>query len=436
MKKKLYIECNSGISGDMTVAALLDLGVNQEKLLSILKSLPIEGYKIEIKRVKKAGIECNDFNVILDKEIDNHDHDMKYLHERGHEHNHIEQPDEIHGDFTEKRHDPEIHHHHTHDHRNLSDIKRIINLSNLNENARKIANNIFQILAEAEAKAHGVSLEEVHFHEVGAIDSIIDIISVAVCIEELKISDVIFSELNEGKGSIRCQHGILPIPVPAVANIVNTYNIPMHFMDMEGEFVTPTGAAIVAALSSSKRLPEAFTIKKIGMGAGKRNYERPSILRAMIIETEDREHDDIYKLETNIDDCSGEVLGYVMDCLLKNGAKDVCYFPIFMKKNRPAWQLNVLCREEDVSKLEHIIFSETTTIGIRHQKLERTTLIREKVEIKTKYGIVLAKKCKMDEQDKIYPEYDSVVEVCKNEKLPYLDVYNEAIREYEQEKNN
>ena len=228
----------------------------------------------------------------------------------------------------------------------LAELQRtlILQAADMTENARAIAVKIFSVLAKAEAKAHGVMVDQVHFHEVGAVDSIADIVAVAVCLDDLQVSDVIIPVLCEGQGTVRCQHGILPIPVPAVANMAAQNHLPIKITKVQGELVTPTGAAIAAAVATSWELPEKFTVERIGIGAGKRQYECPGILRAMFIRTDAANRDTILKLETNIDDCSGEVLGYLMERLLKAGAKDVHYQPVFMKKNRPAWLLTVLCR--------------------------------------------------------------------------------------------
>ena len=265
MENILYLECYSGISGDMFVGALLDLGVDKEYLLSNLKTLPIDGYKIEISDVKKMTINACDFNVILEK--DNHDHDMEYLY----------------GAYHEKHHAHHENHSH-HEHRGLLEIEEVINKSKITDNAKKIALNIFNIIAKAEAKAHGVAVSEVHFHEVGAIDSIVDIVAAAICIDKLHINKVICPNLYEGRGFVRCQHGKMPIPVPAVVNIAIEHKLKLHYMDIEGELITPTGAAIVAGLNSKMDLPQSFNIKKIGIGAGKREYSIPNIIRAMLIE--------------------------------------------------------------------------------------------------------------------------------------------------------
>ena len=440
MKNKLYLECTSGISGDMAVAALLDLGASREKLKRVLKGLPVKGFDIKISRVVKSGIDACDFDVVLDKEHENHDHDMGYLH--GHEHggySHNEaRHGHEHGEHSHEHAESHSHHgHHHHEHRGLNEIMMIIDHADMTDRARFYAKKIFTILAAAEAKAHNVPADQVHFHEVGAVDSIVDILSVAVCMDDLDVEEVIIPRLCEGSGTIRCQHGILPVPVPAVSNIVSAHHLKLHITPVQGELVTPTGAAIVAAFLTSEKLPEDFTVEKIGIGAGKRQYECPGILRAMLIReaeknTEiqkfsDTESDTIIKLESNIDDCSGETLGYVMELLYEAGAREANYMPVFMKKNRPAWLLTVICKEDQVSGMERIIFKETTTIGIRRQKMERTVLKREKRTVVTPLGDVEVKVCIFDGQEYIYPEYESVKKLCKKTGVSYREAYHMAV---------
>lgn len=414
MSNTLYLECLSGISGDMTVAALIDLGADKAVMDKALASLGVCGFTTEISRVKKAGLDVCDFNVKLEHTHENHDHDMEYLHGQAHTEAHPHDDDHIH--IKE----------HKHEHRCLADILEIIQKADMTGRAKKIAADIFTVLGEAEAKAHGSTLYEVHFHEVGAVDSIVDIVSAAVCLDNLDITQVIVPKLCEGRGTVRCQHGTMPVPVPAVTHIAEAYGLQLHITDIEGELVTPTGAAIVGATMTSFKLPIQFTIKKSGMGAGKRTYERPSILRAMIIEAQSEEEgtDHIYKLESNIDDCSGEVLGFVMERLLAEGAKDVHYTPVLMKKNRPAYQLNVICQKADMEKLEQIIFEETTTIGIRRLPVERSVLKREVRTICTTLGEADIKFCECNGKQKVYPEYDSVAALCKAHKRPYQEIYD------------
>lgn len=422
MGQTLYLECYCGISGDMTVAALLDLGADVKVLRQVLDSMPVSGFEVEISRVKKAGLDVCDFNVMLDEGHENHDHDMEYLHGVGHEHGHEHEHKHHNGHHHEHHHDHE--HIHSHEHRGLPEIQKIIRGTDMSERAKSTALRIFDILAKAEAKAHGVEIENVHFHEVGAVDSIVDITAVAVCLDNLDVTEVIIPGLCEGKGTVRCQHGILPVPVPAVANIVQMNGLSLQPTEVFGELVTPTGAAVAAAIKTKDELPEKFTVLKTGMGGGKRKYERPSILRAMLIQEEKKhEGDFIYKLETNIDDCTGEMLGYVMERLFDNGAAEVNYTPVFMKKNRPAYLLTVLCKEELVSRLENIIFKETTTIGIRKVKMERTVLKREMETVRLPMGEIMVKKCVLpDGTIRKYPEYETVAQLAQNTGKPIREI--------------
>ncbi len=289
--KSLYLECNAGISGDMLVAALLDLGADKAVLAKALDSIPAKGFSYNISRVSKAGVDCCDFDVVLDAEHENHDHDMAFLHgaEAAHEHHehcheHEHEHEHHHEHCHEHEHTPHEHHH-AHEHRGLKEVIAIINATEMTDAARALALKIFDIIAEAEGKAHAVAKEDVHFHEVGAIDSIVDIVAIAVCADNLGVKSVIVPELCEGRGTVRCQHGVLPVPVPATANIMQKFGFNVRLLPVQGEFVTPTGAAAAAALKTSDELPEQFKIVAIGLGAGKRSYERPSILRALLIES-------------------------------------------------------------------------------------------------------------------------------------------------------
>ena len=290
MSKTLYLECTFGISGDMFVASLLDLGADEKKLEQALSSLSVKGFHTCISRVKKSGLDVCDFAVLLDEHHENHDHDMEYLHgayTKEYRNEAKEQTQEAgyaHGHEYEYSHECEYKQEHKHEHRNLKQICEIIEAADMSEYAKQIAERIFTVLAEAEAKVHGESMEQVHFHEVGAVDSIVDIVAAAVCLDSLQVEEVVVPMLSEGQGTVRCQHGILPIPVPAVTQIIRTYGIAIHRLQVQGELVTPTGAAIVAAIRTGEELPEAYRILQVGMGAGKREYETPGILRAMLIE--------------------------------------------------------------------------------------------------------------------------------------------------------
>ena len=369
MGKTLYLECYSGISGDMTVAALLDLGADQTVLENVLESLPVSGFQTKVSRVVKSGIDACDFDVVLDKEHENHDHDMEYLHGHTHEGEEFHTHEHTHSHAAESAYG-----HHHHEHRGMKEITHIIGHGAMTENAKRIALRIFGILAEAESKAHNVPADQVHFHEVGAVDSIVDIVSVAVCLDNLDITDVIVPVLCEGRGTVRCQHGILPVPVPAVANVVSANHLRLKITEVEGELVTPTG-------------------------------------------------DTVIKMETNIDDCSGEVLGFVMERLMKAGARDVHYVPVFMKKNRPAWVLTVICKEEEMRELQNIIFEETTTIGIRYSRMERTILPREQRIVQTPWGEAQVKVCILNGKEEFYPEYESAAKISREKQVPIAEIY-------------
>lgn len=461
MGKTLYLETSSGISGDMFVAAMIDLGADPEALERALNSIPADGFMVEISSVKKSGIACCDFNAILDAAHENHDHDMAYLYgpapvssaapqeethhchchedEEAH-HCHCHEEEEAHhchchedeeAHYCHGHGGEESHHHHEHHHhhgRHLAEILDIIDATDMTDSAKALAGKIFHIVAEAESLAHHMPLEEVHFHEVGAIDSIVDIIAAAVTFDSLGITDVIIPCLTEGRGTVRCQHGVLPVPVPATMNIIEAYDMPLTIMEAKGEYVTPTGAAIAAAICTTHQLPKAFRIVRTGLGAGKRAYtERTNILRAYLIEGNAMEEgkDEIVKLETDIDDSTGEALGYTIDRLMQAGALDVHYSPVYMKKNRPAWELTVICRKSRMEELEDIIFKETTTIGIREfPSVMRSILHRNQKQVETPFGIAEVKEVALPGERRFYPEYESVKAIAEKEHLPFAEVYH------------
>lgn len=284
----LIIDGTSGISGDMTVAALLDLGASEAHLREQLATLPVDGFTIAVTRVNKHGIDACDFDVQLAEELENHDHDMAWLYgneaaaEHMHEHHHCHEQVHEHEDHD---HSHEGHHHaHHHHHRSLADVTAIIDGSQLSDGAKRRALAIFTALAAAEAKAHGKTPDTVMFHEVGAVDSIIDVCSVAICLDDLGVEDIVVESLSEGHGTIRCAHGLMPIPVPAVVNLCQAGNIVLVPAPVTGELVTPTGAAIVAALRTSDQLPSRYRIEAVGYGAGKRPYEGCSgTLRCLLV---------------------------------------------------------------------------------------------------------------------------------------------------------
>lgn len=432
--KTLYLDCQAGIAGDMLVAALLDLGGKPAvgRLTQMLEKLSLEGFSVAVTRVKKAGIDCCDFDVKLDAAHENHDHDMAYLHGLG-----------------DTSHDHDHDHNHRHAHRGLVQVEQVIDAAPLSDRARGLARDAFRILARAEAKAHGLPIDQVYFHEVGAVDSIVDVLAAAFLIDDLDIERAIVPALTDGHGTIRCQHGVIPVPVPATLNICIAHGLPLSSSSVEGELVTPTGAALVAALEPEFSLPERYAIRAVGLGAGKRSYERPSILRAMLIEeldarvgaaaceprpslsAETQAPNCIVKLECDIDDCSPEVLAYAAERLREAGAREVHWLPIFCKKGRPAYQLQVIVEPSDVSRMEEIILSETTTIGIRRQEMERTCLPRAIETVETPWGDVLVKTVRLpDGTQRTTPEYEACAAIARDKGVALqtvMDTMREAV---------
>lgn len=413
----LYLECQSGISGDMTVGALLDLGASRERLEQALASLGVDGYYLHFGRTKKCGIDAFDFEVHLEGEHGGHSHGD---HVHG---NHVhEEAGHVHGEH--------IHGEAGHVHRNIRDVFAVIDRLEAEEEVKVLARRMFELVAEAEAKAHGLPLEEVHFHEVGAIDSIVDIISVAFCIHDLGIQRVAVSPLSEGRGYVRCQHGVIPVPVPATVNIAAACGLTLAMTDNEGEMVTPTGAAIAAALRTEEELPGNCRIERIGIGAGKKDFKNANILRAMLlVPAEKKEEEKLWVLETNLDDCTGEALGLAMELLLEEGAADVWYTPAYMKKNRPAYVLHVLCAEERIAAMEQRIFSCTTTIGVRRYPVERTALPRREEQIMTRYGEARVKVCRQGEEIRVYPEYESIRAFLQSGQKGFSQVYHDVLED-------
>ena len=515
MGKTLYLECYSGISGDMTVGALLDLGAREEALREALEALPLKGYEIRIGRTKKCGIDACDFDVILEEEAHEyhhgeeahehfhdgelHEHAHEHLHEDGAEHSehyhsaesHIHDHEHTHGEpehYHEHTpadhchdhshdhphtHGPEAHaHHHDHVHRHYADIMHMLDEASLKPEVRTLAKKIFRIVGEAESRVHACPLEEVHFHETGAVDSIVDIVGAAACAVDLGITETYLSTIYEGQGHVWCQHGRIPVPAPAVTGIAAAEELDLAITNVSGEMVTPTGAAIAAAFRTKKGRPKAFVIRKIGMGAGKKDFPHANLLRAMIIEpamnaqpagkaveettgsvnadgdaqkngssarekaSSDETEDEIWVLETNLDDCTGEMMGLTMELLLAAGARDVNYTPIYMKKNRPAYKLEVLCKEEKVSALEEVIFHQTTAIGLRKRKEVRRILPRKKETIMTPYGEVELKICTSAGETYIYPEYDSIRRLVQETGRSYQEIYQKAVEEAWKKRKN
>lgn len=396
MERILYFDCYAGISGDMTVGALLDLGVDIMELRHELGKLGLRGWTIETGRGQRNGISGTRFNVILEP----HEH-AGHHHGAGHS---TSQP-----------------------HRNLYDIEAIIDNSLLNDRVKADSKRIFGELARAEARVHGIPVEKVHFHEVGAVDSIIDIVGTAICLDLLGVDQLYASPLNLGGGMVQCAHGTLPVPAPATVEILR--GVPVFSSGVKSELVTPTGAAIIKTMASDFIPLPPLIIEKTGYGMGSREIEEmPNLLRVIMGVRENRES--YVVLETNIDDMNPEFYSYLFPLLLKNGALDVYLSSIIMKKNRPGIMISVLCTGNNVNRLQDILFTETTTLGIRRREVDRVELERRVIMIQTSLGQVRVKVAYREgEVIKAAPEYEDCLRIAEERHLPLREVYDTINRE-------
>ncbi|MGE0132370.1 MAG: nickel pincer cofactor biosynthesis protein LarC [Blastocatellales bacterium] len=426
MARTLYLDCFAGASGDMLVGAMLDCGLDFELLRSELRKLGVEGYKLSLTRVDRSGISSAKFDVHLGGE--SHSHSHEHHHEHSHEHHHHEHQ-HSHEHHHEHQHS---HEHHHHEHRGLSEIKRLIASSNLSETVKQRAQAIFQRIGEAESKIHGIPIETVHFHEVGAIDSIVDIVGACVAFEALKIERIISSPLHVGSGTFKCAHGTYPVPGPATAELLK--GVPAYSKDIEGELVTPTGAAIISTLAESYGQMPMMKIEKIGYGAGARDYPKfPNTLRAIIGELEedaDQTPTTVTVIEANIDDLNAQVFGYLMEMVLAAGALDIFYTPAQMKKNRPGVLLTLLCKPEDRERMTEIIFRETTTLGVRYRNEQREILRREFVAVETEYGPIRIKVSRARDGRVINasPEFEDCRAAAERHQAALRDVQTAALK--------
>lgn len=382
MSKIAYFDCFSGISGDMIIGSLISSGLHLNNLRIELKKLKLKGFKINAKRVIKNGISATKFNV----------------------------------NSTEKV-----------KHRHLNEINDIIGRSKLDEEIKIQAKKIFQRIAEAESKIHDQPIEKVHFHEIGAIDTIVDVVGSLVGLKNLGIEKVYCSKLNVGSGFVEFSHGKFPVPAPATAEILK--NIPVYAtVNSNTELVTPTGAAIISTIAEKFCNLPLMEVDKIGYGAGTKNIDQPNVLRVFIgklRESFDSEQETVCIIETNIDDMNPQLYDYVMEKLIQNGALDVYLTNILMKKNRPAVKLTVLSKPNEKDELVKIIFEETTSIGVRIRNEERKTLKREIKEVNTKYGKIRVKIAKLDAKiiNKM-PEYEDCKKIAKKKNISLIEIYN------------
>ena len=402
----LYLDCFSGISGDMMVGALADLGITPSTFEWELSKLELGDYHLHFERQTRGGISGVKFNV---------------------------HGGATHAETVPDTRSPESHHH-AHSNassRRFSEIRELLQASGLSDFVKLHATAIFRRIGEAEAKIHGVAIEEVQFHEVGALDSIVDVVLTCVGVEALQIARVYVSELVDGQGTFRCAHGEYPLPAPATLEILR--DIPIRQVAVPFELITPTGAAIVAEFHHIVGTMPEMRTTKIGYGVGKRElFDRPNILRAVLGEAEKSESSDrIVELQANIDDLSPEILGAVQARLLKVGALDAFFTPIQMKKNRPGILLSVLCRPSDRQEIQELLFTETSTFGIRYREIERITLDREVVQVQTAFGSI---QIKIGSQDgkifQVSPEFESCNAAAERSQQPLKRIYELAVEAF------
>jgi hypothetical protein len=448
--KILFLDCIGGISGDMTVGALTDLGVKPSAFEWELAKLDIGDFHMHFERKQRQNIEGVKFGIhegathTHEQDEHEHKHDEEH-HHHGHEHEH-EHGHEHHHEHGEEccghdhdEHEHEHHHHephgthHHHEHgRNHAEIRALIEKSDLSDFVKKHALSIFQRIAVAEGKIHGVAPEKVAFHEVGALDSIADIVLACAGIEALGVEKIFVSRLHEGTGWIDCAHGKFPIPAPATLEILA--GIPIRQIDEPFEFITPTGAAIVAEFGASFGPMPQMRVEKIGYGIGTRILpDRPNVLRAVLGETDEKsggyETDTITRIETNIDDLSPEITGAAMEKLFAAGALDVFFTPIQMKKNRPGIQLTALCEDAAVSKIADIIFSETTSFGVRMDQVSRLKLERKFDKVKTPFGEIDVKLgLKNGAVVQTAPEFESVRAAAEKHGVSLRVIYEAVLK--------
>lgn len=475
----LYLEPFSGLSGDMLNALLLDLGADRKHLEEALKTISLDGYHLHVDRIAKSSIWGTDFDVHMEHgekdhgiagDFDHHHHNHEHEHHHHHEHEHTYEHDHTyehahshaheehtHAHTHEHSHEHDHDHHHDHEHtheghshehthshhhhhgevRGLKEIETIILSSGVSDLVKEKSLEVFRDIAQAEANVHQIPVEEIHFHEVGATDSIIDIMSFFILWETLDIDAVYSTAVTEGSGTITVAHGVMPVPVPAVMQLRLQTAIPFsQDFDIHTELVTPTGLALFKAIHPVFAQPSNLTATKVGYGFGKRDTGKFNALRGTLLEKSTHSHqvvtsnnDEIIQIDTTIDDQSGEELGYIMSLLLEEGALDVHYTPVYTKKNRPATHLTLLIQEGDLERFTAILFKQTSTIGFRYQNVQRKVMTRTFETQQTSLGAVKVKKNQYGTFTKSTLEYEDCARIAHETGLSIQAVYQQLIKE-------
>lgn len=435
--KTLYLECGMGAAGDMLTAALIDLFKEPEQIIDKLNRIGIPKVKYVIEDSEKCGIKGMHVRVLVDgiEEIPA-DMDETFAHKETNDHMHN---DHIHNDHMHNAdinnnhmHDEHVHDHqpghHAHHHSSMHDIENIIQGLDVNDNVKKNAVEVYKLIAEAESKVHGKTVDEIHFHEVGSLDAVADVVAVCYLIDGLNPDNIIASPVRTGYGHVHCAHGILPVPAPATALILQ--KMPVYAGELEGEFCTPTGAALLKHFVKEYGNMPVMSIGNTGYGMGSKNFPIANCLRAYIGENADSDgmygkdkiHDRIIELRCNLDDMAPEDIAYATELLMNEGACDVYILNIQMKKNRPGIMLCCMCKQNEKEKFASLIFKHTSTIGIREYECNRYILKRENIVIDTGYGKVQAKKSEGYGTKKIKAEYEDIARIAKETGLPISEV--------------
>jgi pyridinium-3,5-bisthiocarboxylic acid mononucleotide nickel chelatase len=426
-----YLDCFSGISGDMFLGALIDAGVSSEIFEKAAAALDI-GARLEISRVNRSGISATKADVVVNGQTD--------LPRGSRTEPALSLPKGV-SDPHEHTEAHSRHHHHKHGHakhhpwRGLNEIRKIIGKAELSESAKNTAISIFEKLGQTEAKIHDVPIEEIHFHEVGAADALVDIVCAAVGAEALAVDEIICSPLNVGGGTVTCAHGTLPVPAPATVELLK--GAPVYSSGLQAELVTPTGAAIVATMATRFSAFPEMKIEKAGYGAGARDFPgHANVLRLTVGETlphlaAKTSQESIAVLEASLDDLNPQIFGYLMDRLFEAGALDVFGSPVQMKKNRPGTVLTVLAKPEDAKQLTQIVFAESTTLGVRCREEKRQVLTRRWTNVSTRFGDVRIKVASLNGTVTSYaPEYEDCRRIAAEHRVPLKMVMQEAVQEY------
>ncbi|MBQ9210363.1 MAG: nickel pincer cofactor biosynthesis protein LarC [Clostridia bacterium] len=430
--KTLYLECGMGAAGDMLMAALLELIPDRQAFLDKMNALGLPGVAVEVEPAVKCGITSTHMKITVhgeeEESVDVHDHEHEHHHdhdhEHDHEHHHEHEHDHDHDHPHDHDHDHEGHHHHHHT--SVADIEGIIDGLDVSARVKADAKAVYALIAEAESKVHGHPISEIHFHEVGTLDAVADVVGVCLLMEMIGAEQIVASPVHVGSGYVRCMHGVLPVPAPATALILT--GIPTYGGQIKGELCTPTGAALLKHFASSFGDRPMMAVQAIGYGMGKKDFERANCVRAFLGEGENA-REPLTRLECNLDDITGEELGFAQEQLMKAGAFDVYTIPIGMKKSRPGILLNVICSPENADQLAQLVMKHTTTLGIRRQDLTRYFLHRYIDTVDTAYGPVRVKRAEGMGVKKQKAEYDDLAALAVKNGVSLKEIRNAVPQE-------